>query len=64
MPIIGLGVEEIRVRDESGTYRIIYIARRREAVFVLHAFQKTEQTAALDIELAKRRFASLKGGKP
>lgn len=62
---IGLGVEEIRVWGESGAYRVIYIARRQEAVYVLHVFQKkTERTAVLDIELAKRRFASLKGGKP
>jgi len=41
------------------------IARRPEAVYVLHAFQKkTGRTAALDIELARRRFALLKGDKP
>jgi len=38
MPSIGKGVEEIRVWDESGTYRVIYIARLVEAVYVLHAF--------------------------
>jgi phage-related protein len=40
MSSIGPGVEEIRVWVESGTYRVIYIARRLEAVYVLHAFQK------------------------
>jgi phage-related protein len=34
MPSVGVGVEEIRVRDESGAYRVIYIARFAEAVFV------------------------------
>lgn len=65
MPGIGLGVEEIRVWDGSGTYRVIYIARRQEAVYVLHIFQKKSgRTAALDIELAKRRYASLRGEAP
>lgn len=40
MPSIGKGVEEIRIRDESGIYRIIYTARLADAVYVLHAFQK------------------------
>jgi phage-related protein len=65
MPGIGPGVEEIRVWHGSGTYRVIYIARRREAIYVLHLFQKkTGRTAALDIELAKRRFASLRAEAP
>lgn len=37
MPAIGKGVEEIRVMDESGAYCDIYLARRAEAVYVLHA---------------------------
>jgi phage-related protein len=45
MPAVGKGVEEIRVTDEeSGAYRVIYVARRLEAVYdVLHAFQKKSQ---------------------
>ena len=39
MPPIGTGVEEIRIADESGAYRVIYVARRLDAVYVLHAFQ-------------------------
>jgi len=60
MAIIGKGVEEIRVKDEDGTFRVMYTARFEEAVYVLHAFQKkTEQTSARDIELAKNRFKQL-----
>lgn len=60
MPTIGKGVEEIRVRDDSGAYRIIYTARLADAVYVLHAFQKkTQATSKRDIELAKQRFALL-----
>ncbi|WP_114152643.1 type II toxin-antitoxin system RelE/ParE family toxin [Chromobacterium haemolyticum] len=64
MKTIGSGVEEIRVRDASGAYRVIYTARMADAVYVLHAFQKkTEQTSQGDIEIAKQRFAQLKRGE-
>ena len=60
MPTIGKGVEEIRVRDDTGAYRVIYTARLADAVYVLHAFQKkTHTTSKRDIELAKQRFALL-----
>lgn len=60
MPSVGKGVEEIRIWVESGTYRVIYIARRPEAVYVLHAFQKkTRATSQSDLEIARRRLASL-----
>jgi phage-related protein len=60
MPSIGKGVEEIRVRDESGAYRVIHTARLPDAVYVLHAFQKkTKATAKRDMELAKSRYAEL-----
>jgi len=60
MPSIGKGVEEIRVWDESGTYRVIYIARLVEVVYVLHAFQKkTQATSKRDIGLASKRYAEL-----
>jgi phage-related protein len=60
MAVIGKGVEEIRVKDEDGIFRVMYTARFEEAVYVLHAFQKkTEQTAARDVELAKIRFKQL-----
>ena len=56
MPTIGLGVEEIRIRTEDA-YRIFYVARFAEAVYVLHAFQKkTQKTSKLDIEIGQRRY--------
>jgi phage-related protein len=64
MPTIGKGVEEIRVSDSTGAYRVIYVARRAEAVYVLHAFQKkTQTTSKNDIQIAKRRFRQLLGGR-
>ena len=64
MPSVGLGVNEIRVR-EGGAFRVIYVAKFPEAVYVLHAFQKkTQATSRRDIEIARKRFAQLsRGGK-
>jgi phage-related protein len=63
MPSIGRGVEEIRVWDDSGTYRVIYTARLAEAVYVLHAFQKkTQATSQRDVDVAKARYTELMRG--
>ncbi len=63
MPAMGKGVEESRIWDDSGKFRVIYAARLREAVYVLHAFQKkTQTTTKRDIEIAKRRFDQLTRG--
>lgn len=60
MPSIGPGVQEIRIQEESGTFRVIYTAKLGDAVYVLHAFQKkTRRTAKHDIDLAKQRFKQL-----
>ena len=60
MPTIGRGVEEIRIRDDTGNFRVIYTARLADAVLVLHAFQKkTQRTSQRDIELAKARFREM-----
>ena len=57
MPDIGAGVHEIRVRDQSGSFRVIYVAKFDDAIHVLHAFQKkTPRTSRVDIEVAKRRY--------
>lgn len=54
---IGSGVKEIRVRDSDGIYRVIYVAKFEEAIYVLHAFQKkTQKTNQLDLETARRAF--------
>lgn len=60
MPSIGGGVEEIRIWDDAGTYRVIYTARLADAVVVLHAFQKkTQATSKQDLTIARERFAQL-----
>jgi phage-related protein len=63
MKAVGAGVREIRVRDASGAYRVIYVAALAEAVYVLHAFQKKSQrTSPRDLALARARFRELKRG--
>ncbi|MBE0625211.1 MAG: type II toxin-antitoxin system RelE/ParE family toxin [Burkholderiales bacterium] len=54
---IGPGACEIRVRDSTGAYRIVYVAKFKESVYVLHAFQKKSQkTARTDLDLARQRY--------
>lgn len=54
---VGSGVGEIRLRDETGAFRVFYIAKFPEAVYVLHCFQKkSQQTAAKDIALGRKRL--------
>lgn len=61
MKTVGPGVREIRVRDETGAYRVIYLATLADRVLVLHAFQKkTQQTAQRDIDLAAKRLKEWK----
>ncbi|MGH6803049.1 MAG: type II toxin-antitoxin system RelE/ParE family toxin [Methyloceanibacter sp.] len=60
MPTVGLGVREIRVRAQ-GQFRVVYLAKFEEAVYVLHAFaKKTQRTARQDLEVATTRFRELR----
>jgi len=60
MSSIGVGVSEIRIRDPSGAFRIVYVAKFAEAVYVLHCFKKkTQKTGRADLDLARRRYAEL-----
>lgn len=57
MTSVGPGACEIRVRDQAGAFRVIYVARFKDAVYVLHAFQKKSQkTSQADVRLARRRY--------
>ena len=62
MTTIGSGVREIRIREASGAFRIIYVASLGDQVVVLHAFQKkTQKTTQKDIDLAAIRLRLWKG---
>lgn len=57
---VGAGVREIRIRDASGAFRVLYVAKFAETVYVLHCFQKkTQATSKLDLDLAARRYRDL-----
>ncbi|MEL0584019.1 MAG: type II toxin-antitoxin system RelE/ParE family toxin [Candidatus Thiodiazotropha sp. (ex. Lucinoma kazani)] len=59
MTSIGQGVREIRIQQE-GQWRVIYIAKFDEAIYVLHAFRKkTQKTPKPDIETAKRALREI-----
>lgn len=60
MQRIGVGAQEIRIRDTAGAFRIIYVAKFADAVYVLHCFRKTTQkTSKTDLDLAARRYREL-----
>jgi phage-related protein len=60
MASVGTGVVEIRVRVD-GAYRLMYVAKFAEAIYVLHVFQKkTQQTAAMDLEVARTRLKAVR----
>jgi phage-related protein len=57
MPTVGSGVCEIRVRDQAGAFRVIYVAKFEDAVYVLHAFhKKSRKTSPSDLNLASQRY--------
>jgi phage-related protein len=57
---IGKGVEEIRIHDDAGAFRVIYIAKLAGAIYVLHCFQKKAQkTSKSDLDLATKRYSDL-----
>ena len=57
MSTVGTGAGEIRVKDTAGIFRVVFVAKFEEAVYVLHAFEKkTQKTAKADIALAKARY--------
>lgn len=60
MPAVGPGVREIRVRDDSGAFRVLHVAKFADAVYVLHCFQKkTQATSRPDLNLAEQRYREL-----
>ena len=64
MPIVGPGAYELRIRAQ-GAYRVFYVAKFAEAIYVLHAFQKkTRRTGRLDIEIGAKRYRELIRRRP
>ena len=40
MATVGPGVKEIRIRDAAGAFRVIYVAKLADAVYVLHCLDR------------------------
>jgi len=60
MSTVGAGAVEIRIKDAAGIYRVIYVARFEEAIYVLHAFEKkTQKIRKADLALARARYKAL-----
>lgn len=59
MPTVGAGAYELRIRAD-GAFRVFYVAKFAEAVYVLHAFQKkTRRTDSLDVAVGAKRYRQL-----
>jgi len=59
MPDIGSGVMEIRLHGDC-EYRVFYVARFEDAVYVLHCFvKKTQTTRKADLDLGRQRYSAL-----
>lgn len=57
MKTVGQGVREIRIRDDGNAYRVFYVVVTNDAVYLLHAFQKTtEETEKKDIDKGKTNY--------
>ena len=60
----GRQVREIRASSADGWFRVIYIAKFEEAVYVLHSFQKkTNTTLKREKDLAKSRLRVLEAAR-
>lgn len=60
MNTVGQGVKEIRIRDAAGAFRVVYVAKFADAVYVLHCFQKkTAKTRKTDLDVATKRYRDL-----
>lgn len=57
---IGSGVKEIRIRSNNNAFRVIYVAKIEEKIYILHAFQKkSRKTNENDVEIAKARYKAV-----
>ena len=60
MSAVAVGVEELRVKDRSGAYRVFYYTRWADSVLIFHAFtKKTQKTPLHEITLARIRLKEL-----
>lgn len=57
---VGSGTREIRITEASGVFRVMYVAKFEEAIYVLHCFQKkTQRTSKQDLAVAETRYRAV-----
>ena len=57
---VGSGAREIRIRQADGSFRVLYVAKFEEAIYVLHCFQKkTQTTSQQDKHIAATRYRAI-----
>lgn len=60
MSSVAPGVEELRIRDRSGTYRVFYYTKLADSVLILHAFKKkTQKTLPHEIAMGQKRLKEI-----
>jgi phage-related protein len=57
---VGSGVKEIRLNDDGNAFRVMYIAKFADRIYVLHSFKKkTQKTSMKDITISKVRYKAI-----
>ena len=60
LPSVGSGVFELRDQDERGWYRVVYLSRIDDVIYVLHCFEKrSREMPARDFQKSKRRLSAV-----
>ena len=60
MPSVAVGVNELRMRDRSGIYRVFYYTKVADLVLIFHAFtKKTQKTPQHEMRLAQERLKEM-----
>ena len=60
MSSVARGVHELRIKDRSGQFRVIYLIKKKDAIYMIHAFRKkTQKTPKKNIDLALKRIRRL-----
>ncbi len=61
---LGAGVREVRLSEDSGVFRVMYVAKFAEAIYVLHCFQKkTQTTSKPDKSITEARYRAVVAGR-
>lgn len=57
---VEIGVNELRVKDSSGAYRVFYFLKTQKGILIFHAFKKkTQKTPNKEIVIAKKNLKEL-----